>query len=70
MSGGNGADLFIFSFQSGPGLFTGDTGPDAATRDVIWNFQPGEDRLDLSGYSGHAPRPSARLPWRCAVPAG
>jgi Ca2+-binding RTX toxin-like protein len=56
MSGGDGADLFVFFFQSGPGLFTGDTGPDAATRDVISDFQSGEDRLDLSGYSGQAPR--------------
>jgi Ca2+-binding RTX toxin-like protein len=56
MRGGDGADLFVFFFQSGPGLFTGDTGGDEATRDVISDFQPGEDRLDLSGYSGQAPR--------------
>jgi Ca2+-binding RTX toxin-like protein len=56
MSGGEGADLFVFSFQSGPGLFTGDTGSNAATRDVISDLQPGEDCLDLSSYSGQAPR--------------
>ena len=51
MTGGWGADVFQFAFRSAPGVFASDTGTDAATRDVILDFHPGQDRIDLQAYA-------------------
>ena len=58
--GGPGRDVFQFSFHSTFGVIDSDTGTDAATRDVILDFRPGQDRIDLHGYlfatdGAHAP---------------
>jgi Ca2+-binding RTX toxin-like protein len=51
MAGGSGHDIFQFAFRSAPGVFASDTGTDAATRDVILGFRPGQDRIDLHAYA-------------------
>ncbi|SDB67016.1 calcium-binding protein [Belnapia rosea] len=52
LSGGSGHDLFQFYFRTGFGVFDSDTGTDAATRDVIRDFQQGQDKIDLHAYAG------------------
>ncbi len=44
MSGGSGRDVFVFE--------TIDHSPHGSSRDTISDFQPGEDQIDLSGFSG------------------
>ena len=47
LSGGAGADTFVYAY----GSFS-ETGGDANEgRDIILDFTPGEDRIDLSGYA-------------------
>jgi Ca2+-binding RTX toxin-like protein len=56
LSGGAGADRFVFRpefVQFAPGNVGFDTGNGAGNRDVIVDFQPGRDVLDLSGYASH-----------------
>jgi Ca2+-binding RTX toxin-like protein len=60
LTGGPGRDVFQFSYHSTFGVIASDTGTDAATRDVILDFRPGQDRIDLHGYlfptdGAHAP---------------
>ncbi len=50
LAGGPGRDVFQFSYHSTFGVIASDTGTDAATRDVILDFRPGQDRIDLHGY--------------------
>jgi Ca2+-binding RTX toxin-like protein len=50
LAGGSGHDVFQFAFPATFGVFGSDTGTDAATRDVILDFRPGEDHIDLTGY--------------------
>jgi Ca2+-binding RTX toxin-like protein len=50
LSGGADANRFIFSLQGSiPRL---DTGAGEGNRDIITDFRPGSDKLDLSGYAG------------------
>jgi Ca2+-binding RTX toxin-like protein len=58
-SGGAGADLFVFRPVRLNGLYL-DVGRGDGGRDIVLDFQPGCDRLDLSDYSIDAR--SQRLP--------
>ncbi len=51
LAGGGGRDSFVFRFHSNLGLADPDTRQGAGARDVIADFSPGEDIIDLSGYS-------------------
>ncbi|NML18906.1 M10 family metallopeptidase C-terminal domain-containing protein [Azohydromonas caseinilytica] len=46
LTGGEGSDRFVFQYTS-------DSGPSAATRDVITDFVQGEDRIDLSALDAN-----------------
>lgn len=51
LTGGAGADRFLFGREGIAGEnMAGGTGP--GNRDVLTDFEPGEDLLDLSGYRG------------------
>lgn len=51
LTGGAGADRFLFGREGIAGEnIAGGTGP--GNRDVLTDFEPGEDLLDLSGYRG------------------
>lgn len=51
LAGGGGADVFNFALLNPtPGSQTPPTGNDAASRDVIIDFEKGVDRLDVSGW--------------------
>jgi Ca2+-binding RTX toxin-like protein len=42
LTGGGGADIFVFA--------TGDSGATAGSRDLITDFTPGTDKIDLTGW--------------------
>jgi Ca2+-binding RTX toxin-like protein len=55
LSGGTGADVFVWRPLGRLQTETG-TGVGEGKRDVVTDFRPGEDRLDLSGFTtGAAP---------------
>jgi Ca2+-binding RTX toxin-like protein len=57
--GGTGGDVFVFGrgLEPGASSFDLDTGTGPGNRDVILDFQQGEDRLDLSAYRNIFARP-------------
>lgn len=58
LTGGPGADRFVFAPTGATGL-PPDTGQGEGNRDVVTDFRPGEDLLDLSGY----PRDDLNVRW-------
>ncbi|TDH57870.1 calcium-binding protein [Dankookia rubra] len=59
--GGAGRDIFLYGLGLEPGVSGSVTGPDTGVgpgnRDVILDFRPGTDRLDLHGYNNPFPDP-------------
>jgi len=53
LAGGAGDDLFVFGWLGGPSLQP-DTRTGRNGRDVIPDFEPGSDLIDLSGYENAA----------------